>query len=136
MITPVDETAIPNQEEIERLAEKVGIAVEDYTEVAFVNLATDGYDREWTEDGRFGNEYHSFYAKESFLSASAFQDISGISLEIRPGRYIFLFRTDYPQSPYDYIEEMQHFTKPTTMQTLDVAFQREVHYDMLHDILC
>lgn len=127
-----DEAAIPGQADIERMAEEAGVALRDYREVEFVNLAADGYDREWTEDGRFGNEYHAFYTEQPILSQSAFQAISGMAAEVPSGQYLAITQTGYTQSPYDYFEEMTLFTNPDTMGTLTVKFHSRTEYDMLH----
>lgn len=128
----IDELSIPDRESIMQMAAQYEINVHDYTEVPFVNLATDGYDREWTDDGRFGNEYHTFYAEEQFLSESGFRMITGTDIHVLPGQYIFVTTAEYNHSPYDYIEDMRIFTNPDTMQTLPVSFGGEAHYDMLN----
>lgn len=128
----VDETGIPDRLSIEEMAKDMGVVIQNYVDTEFVHLAADGFDREWTEDGRFGNDYHSFYTEESFLCASAFETISGMSVAVQPGQYVFVTQNDYRHNPYDYIEDMQRFTNPVTMMTLDISFQEEIHYDMLH----
>lgn len=127
-----DETNIPNQTDINQLASEEGVVLNDYIETEFVNLATDGYDREWTEDGRYGNEYHEIYAENSFLSESAFTAITNTEIKIPSGQFAYVTRTGYNHTPYDYFEEMTRFTNPDTLKTLSVTFHDEVHYDMLN----
>lgn len=128
----IDEPSIPGRADIERMAAEESVEIYDYAEAEFVNLAADGFDREWTDDGRFGNEYHEFYTEECFLSESAFRNLSGMDVDVQPGRYIFITTTDYHHNPYDYIEDMKLFTNPVTMQPLHTAFQEEIHYNMMH----
>ncbi|MDL2232927.1 ABC transporter permease [Ruminococcaceae bacterium OttesenSCG-928-L11] len=128
----VDEQGIPSQTEIEKMATEEGVAMHGYVEIELVNLATDGYLREWLDNGRFGNEYHEFFAEESFLSESAFRTISGMNVDVPAGGYSFITTSEYSQSPYDYFEDMTLFTNPDTMQTLRVNFDGFMHFDMLH----
>lgn len=127
-----DEADIPTQADIEQMAAEEGVALRGYQEVSFVNLATDGYDRDWTEDGRYGNEYHDFYAENPFLSASAFHSITGMDAQVPEGQYVSITRSGYVSSPYDYFDDMSLFTNPDTMQTLPVEYHGVLEYDMLH----
>lgn len=128
----VDEVNIPSQAEIEQMAEEEGVTMHGYVETELVNLATDGYLREWTDDGRIGNEHFDFFAEESFVSESAFRIISGVDTDLPQGCYAYITTSEYSQSPYDYFEDMTLFTNPDTMQTLHVTFHGIIHYDMLH----
>lgn len=130
-----DEQGIPNREEIERIAAEEGVALKDYREVEFANLATDGYDREWTQDGRFGNEYHEFYREGSFLSQLAFETITGIQAQVPPGGFVYVTRVGYIPSPYDYFVDMKRFTNPDTQKTLSVTFSGELHFDMPYNFI-
>lgn len=131
----MDEADMLDKKDITQMAAEEGIILRDYQEVPFANLATDGYDREWTEDGRFGNEYHTFYAEENVLSASAFQAITGQTAEVPSGQYCYITASSYRLSPYDYGEEIGRFTNPDTMQVLPVSYHSTVFYDMLHGYL-
>lgn len=131
----VDEANIPSQAAIRQIATEEGVTLKDYSETEFVNLATDGYDRDWMDNGRYGNEYYAFYKEERFFSESAFTDITGMDVMVTSGHYTYVTQTGYTQTPYDYFEEMTLFTNPDTLKTLSVAFQNEVHYDMLHEAI-
>lgn len=128
----IDETNIPDRTAIEKMAIEESVVMSDYKEIEFVNLAADGYDREWTDDGRYGNDYYEFFTEESFISETAFNTISGMDVNVHPGQYVFVTSTDYRHSPYDYIEDMKLFTNPDTMQSLNTKFQEEIQYDMMH----
>lgn len=131
----MDEADMLDKKDIAQMAAEEGIILRDYQEVPFANLTTDGYDREWTEDGRFGNEYHAFYAEKNVLSASAFQAITGQAAEMPSGQYCYVTASSYRLSPYDYGEEIGRFTNPDTMQVLPVSYHSTVFYDMLHGYL-
>ncbi|MDL2219238.1 ABC transporter permease [Ruminococcaceae bacterium OttesenSCG-928-O06] len=126
------ETGIPGRDSIEAIAREEGQAVSDYLEVDMANLATDGIDREWTDDGRFGDTYIEFYQEESFFSESAYNQLTGGNVDVQPGHYVFVSREGYSHNPYDYIKDMKRFTNPTTMECLPVAFQAEVSNNLLH----
>ncbi len=128
----VDETGVPGQAEIERLAAEEKVRILQYTEVPFANMATDGIDKEPTGDGRFGNTYLPFYAEESFLSESAYRLISGDNADVKPGQFLFLTAEGYAQRFFDYYEDMKLFTNPSTKSTLEVRFQEERHNDLLN----
>lgn len=127
----VDEVGIPSKEAIENMAHEEAVTIIDYQEIGFVNLATDGIDREITADGHVANDYHEFYNEESFLSESAFRFLSGMDVDVKPGGYIFIAISEYAHNHFDYIEDMKRFTNPDTMQVLPVIFQAEIHYNML-----
>lgn len=128
----IDEAGIPAQADIEQMAAEEGVNMYDYIEIPLMNLATDGIDRNWTDDGYFGNEYHEFYQEETFISESSFNRISGMDVNVEPGQYIYITTPEYSHSPYDYIEQMVKFTNPVTMQSLPIAFQAEFEYIMMH----
>ncbi|MDH6363307.1 putative ABC transport system permease protein [Enterococcus sp. PF1-24] len=126
------ETAIPQQEAIEALAAENKIEMQDYLTVDFVNLATDGYDREWTDDGRYGDTYYEFYNEESFMSVNTFQAITKMDVSLADGEFIFVTSENYVQNPYDYFEEMTCFTNPDTKEKLTVKFAKIIKYNQLH----
>lgn len=127
-----DETGIPTKDEIVQMATEEGVVLRDYMEASFINLATDGYNREWTPDGRYSNTYHGFYEEEPFLSASVLKAISGMDVQVPNGQYAYITRSGHVSSPYDYYDEMSRFTNPDTMQTLSVTCYGVLEYDMLH----
>ncbi|MDR1706205.1 MAG: ABC transporter permease, partial [Clostridiales bacterium] len=127
-----EEAAMPDQAAIKAMGLESGQRVLGYLEVDMANLATDGIDREWTDDGRFGDSYIPFYEEESFLSESAYNLITASEVDVKPGGYIFVTAEEYTHSPYDYIEDMRQFTNPTTMEVLPVSFQEEARNNLLH----
>jgi hypothetical protein len=127
-----EETAMPDRASIEAMAAESGQRVLGYLEADMVNLGTDGIDKEWTDDGRFGDTYIPFYEEESFLSESAYNLITASGMDVKPGGYIFVTHEEFSHSIYDYIEDMRQFTNPTTMEVLPVSFQEEVRNNLLH----
>lgn len=130
-----DESGVPGRAEIEQMANEENVQLTDFVTASFANLAADGFDREWTDDGKFGNEYYEFFAEEQVWSESAFNAVSGMNVSVKDGGYIYVTNVGYSHSPYDYIEDMGVLTNPTTMQTLNVSFQEEVRYNLLHETM-
>lgn len=74
-------------EEIQALAAKYGVEITDHHQEQFANLAVDG--QEYVEDkgGKYHYEYAEVYGEGNYMPASAYEAITGQSVEIAKGTY-------------------------------------------------
>lgn len=128
----VDETNMPTQQAIEQMAAASGVTLKDYQETGVINLATDGYNRSWNDDGQLNNDYFPFWQENMFLSQSQFNAISGLSVHVEPGKYIYVVRSDYISNVFDDYEQRTLITNPDTRQTMATSLQEVLRYDMTH----
>ena len=123
---------MPGRDEITEMAAGDGIAVLNYNEAAVLTLATDGYDRDFADDGSYINEYNELIAEENFLSESDFRRLSGQELDVAPGGYAIIRSAGDTDSVYSYITELTLLTNPVTMEALPTAYQESVVYPQLY----
>ncbi|MHB8126224.1 MAG: FtsX-like permease family protein, partial [Desulfitobacteriaceae bacterium] len=134
----VDENMV-TQSEIEEMADEEGVTITSWDEIGFLNLATDGYSREWMKDGTISNDYEEFFGEASFVSESDFNRLSGQSVDVQPGHYVFIRTEGDSDSIYDYYAQITKLTNPVNMHVLDTAYQEDAlfsplyHYFVLDD---
>jgi len=80
---------IPGEEEVRALAKEYGVTVTSWTEVPMARLAVDGYAHVETE-GPMGvtweEQYRETLCSRLFLSESAYNQLTGETLDLRPGQ--------------------------------------------------
>ena len=122
---------VMSREEIEAQAAEYGLTLTDWNSCDYLTLAMDGMERIEEEDGSFYFEYTELLQSGKFLSASAFADITGQSVNVAPGTYLAVSNTA-ETSLYVYLESTQ-LTNMSTRAKLPVKFAGLAHYDMLTD---
>lgn len=112
---------LPTQEEISRMAENYNVTVKNYAEQPSASLAVDGYEQV-ESDGAFGTtytlEYREALSESRFLSESAWNALTGGSLDLAAGAVATVFDSEgggYVSSDISLV------TNPVTGRTLSVT---------------
>ncbi len=114
--------AMPTQSEIEELAAQNAVAVKDYVCQPTATLAVDGDDHIETS-GSFGttytNKYEPMLESGRFFSETAWNALTGNSLDLAPGTVAGVFNTEgYGGGIFG--NDISLITNPVTGQTLSV----------------
>src|SRR5699024_5469465 len=77
----------PSESGINDLAEAYGITVENYREGDFLRVFGSGTERDADENNQLIETYYDRFAQYDVTSASEFEKLTGISLDIPAGSY-------------------------------------------------
>lgn len=77
----------PAEDEIRKLAGEQGISVEEYREGAFIRVIGSGTEHDQNDEGKLQEDYYDKYAEYDCTSASEYEKLTGIKLDIPKGGY-------------------------------------------------
>lgn len=78
------------REQLMELAGKHGVEISDYREGEFIRVVGDGIERDMDDSGRLLEEHYDNYAEYDCISASEYEQLTGISLTIPKGGYYLI----------------------------------------------
>ncbi len=124
--------ALENQltkQEIEDLAENYRVEITSYEETQALELIIRYAERDLDDNGN----YFDITAEKlaSFLSASAFEQLSGIPVDLSSGEYMTVTNTDYKEMIWRGPDGMQEIENPVTGEILQPSFAGTVEFDNL-----
>lgn len=77
----------PTKDEIRQLAKKHDISIENYREASFIRIIGSGVKRDMSDDNKLLEDYYDEYSEYDCTSASEYEKLTGIKLEIPTGSY-------------------------------------------------
>lgn len=119
-----------SEKNMEELAEKSGLSLEDYKTTSYVTLGMDG--EEEVEDGndKFHIERREFYGEGRFLSASQFAHMTGEKVTVPEGQYLAVGDNDGNALLIN--DGATSLSNMTTKKQIPVQFGGVVGYGMLY----
>lgn len=120
---------VPGKEEITELAKDYNLSITDYKEEATILLGmSDTVDR-IADDGKLYTTYEEFSNEGTFLTASAFEFLTGQKTEIAPGTYKAISNEDETDT-YWLTSDTDQLINMTTMKKLPVTFDGYLHFGL------
>lgn len=83
----LNDADVPGEDEIRKLAAEQGIAIEEYREGSFIRVIGSGTDYDQNDEGKLQEDYYEEYAEYDCTSASEYEKLTGIKLDIPQGGY-------------------------------------------------
>ena len=127
-----DQTMLTRQE-VAQLAADHGVEITTWSQVSAATLGCDGIEEVETE-GPFGTtyteEYHGLLHGASFLSESAFRELTGIEVDLAPGTGANIL-DDQASTPWRSAGDVTHITNMVTGQEMDIQPVEPVRYTQL-----
>ena len=121
---------LPDQKQIQEMASRYDLTVEDYHEDGYALLALDSEAEVMDTEDSWHYEYQRINCQGRFLSETAFRKLTGKSVDIHPGQSKAINRTDGSGS-YEIRTESKVITNMVTRQELATSFSGYVPYDVL-----
>lgn len=127
-----DQTILTRQE-VAQLAADHGVELTTWSQASAATLGCDGIEEVETE-GPFGTtyteEYHGLLHSASFLSESAFRELTGIEVDLAPGTGANIL-DDQASTPWRSAGDVTHITNMVTGQEMDIQPVEPVRYTQL-----
>lgn len=126
--------AIPSQTEIEEMAADHDLKLKDWKEIPYITLAQDGETQVEEENESFHYEYKRLLAETKYVSESAFNQLTGQTLDVLPGTFRLI--TDEGDNAAMYAKRSDGIlTNMDTRQTLSVTYDGLAYFSMLTGIV-
>lgn len=127
---PVSENQI-GKEEIYDTASSYGIEVTDFTENVATNLVVSYNAKDFDESGnRYIEVYRDKEMASLFVSESDFEKLSGQEMNVQPGTYQTVTKTDYTGF-FEYEDGLKEVMNPDTGKTYPLTYGGSVESDVL-----
>ena len=120
---------VPGKEEIADLAKDYDLSIKDYKEEATILLGMSTTVERTTDDGKLYTVYEEFANEGTFLTASAFEFLTGQKTEVAPGTYKAISNEDETDT-YWLTSDADQIINMTTMKKLPVTFDGYLHYSL------
>lgn len=120
---------VPGKEEIADLAKDYDLSIKDYKEEATILLGMSTTVERTTDDGKLYTVYEEFANEGTFLTASAFEFLTGQKTEVAPGTYKAVSNEDETDT-YWLTSGADQIINMTTMEKLPVTFDGYLHYSL------
>lgn len=120
---------VPGKEEIADLAKDYDLSIKDYKEEATILLGMSTTVERTTDDGKLYTVYEEFANEGTFLTASAFEFLTGQKTEVAPGTYKAVSNEDETDT-YWLTSDADQIINMTTMKKLPVTFDGYLHYSL------
>lgn len=125
----LDQT-VPSPNEIEEIAAGHDLVLKDWKEIPYITLAQDGEKEVEDEDNRFHYEYQQLLCETKYVSESAFNQLTGQTLDILPGTFRLI--TDKDDNAAKYAKRSDSIlTNMDTRKTLSVTYEGLAYFSML-----
>ncbi len=122
--------SLPGQNEIQEMASHYHLTVEDYHESSYSILALDSEAQVMDTEDSWHYEYQKISCQGRFMPESSFQKLSGLSVDVSPGEYLAINRSDGTGS-YEIRTNSKVLTNMVTRRELATQFAGYVHYDVM-----
>ena len=125
----LDQT-VPSQTEIEKLAASHNLKLKDWKEIPYITLAQDGETQVEEEDQSFHYEYQQLLEETKYVSETAFNQLTGQTLDILSGTFRLI--TDKDDNAAMYAKRSDSvLTNMNTRKTLSVTYEGLAYFSML-----
>lgn len=129
----LDQT-VPSSTEIEEIAADYDLKLKDWKEIPYITLAQDGETQVEEENESFHYEYKRLLAETKYVSESAFNQLTGQTLDVLPGTFRLI--TDEGDNAAMYAKRFDSIlTNMDTRQTLSVTYDGLAYFSMLTGIV-
>ena len=129
----LDQT-VPSSTEIEEIAADHDLKLKDWKEIPYITLAQDGETQVEEENESFHYEYKRLLAETKYVSESAFNQLTGQTLDVLPGTFRLI--TDEGDNAAMYAKRFDSIlTNMDTRQTLSVTYDGLAYFSMLTGIV-
>lgn len=125
----MDQT-VPSPAEIEEMAASHNMKLKDWKEIPYITLAQDGENQVEDENNSFHYEYQQLLGETKYVSESAFNQLTGQTLDVLPGTFRLITNKDDNAAMYAKRSD-SILTNMNTRQTLSVTYEGLAYFSML-----
>lgn len=122
LVYPSGEMKI-ERSEIEALAGKYHVSIQQYREAEFAQLLASGVVREnYDARGNLIEEYRKDYCYQGFISEDTFNRVTGMNLHVKPGEYKLIKNPSVEETLWDRFDDLDY------VQNLETGVERSLVY--------
>lgn len=122
----------PSESGISDLAEKHGLTVENYREGDFLRVFGSGTERDADENDQLIETYYDRFAQYDVTSASEFEELTGISLDIPDGSYYQIIGSTSYENIWNHFGDMDKLYIESEDAYLPFSYVDTVSYESLN----
>ena len=122
----------PSESGINDLAEAYGITVENYREGDFLRVFGSGTERDADENNQLIETYYDRFAQYDVTSASEFEKLTGISLDIPAGSYYQIIGSTSYENIWNHFGDMDRLYIESEDAYLPLSYIDTVPYESLN----
>ena len=122
----------PSESGINDLAEACGITVENYREGDFLRVFGSGTERDADENNQLTETYYDRFAQYDVTSASEFEKLTGISLDIPAGSYYQIIGSTSYENIWNHFGDMDKLYIESEDAYLPLSYIDTVPYESLN----
>lgn len=122
----------PSESGINDLAEAYGITVENYREGDFLRVFGSGTERDAAENNQLIETYYDRFAQYDVTSASEFEKLTGISLDIPAGSYYQIIGSTSYENIWNHFGDMDKLYIESEDAYLPLSYIDTVPYESLN----
>ena len=122
----------PSESGINDLAETYGITVENYREGDFLRVFGSGTERDADENNQLIETYYDRFAQYDVTSASEFEKLTGISLDIPAGSYYQIIGSTSYENIWNHFGDMDKLYIESEDAYLPLSYIDTVSYESLN----
>lgn len=122
----------PSESGINDLAETYGITVENYREGDFLRVFGSGTERDADENNQLIETYYDRFAQYDVTSASEFEKLTGISLDIPAGSYYQIIGSTSYENIWNHFGDMDRLYIESEDAYLPLSYIDTVPYESLN----
>lgn len=122
----------PSESGINDLAEAYGITVENYREGDFLRVFGSGTERDADENNQLIETYYDRFAQYDVTSASEFEKLTGISLDIPAGSYYQIIGSTSYENIWNHFGDMDKLYIESEDAYLPLSYIDTVSYESLN----
>lgn len=119
------------REQLLELAGKHGVKISDYREGEFIRVVGDGIERDMDDSGRLLEEHYDNYAEYDCISASEYEQLSGISLTIPKGGYYLIQPANAGENTWYKFDDMTVLHAESTGRDIAMEYLGNTEYSVL-----
>lgn len=122
----------PSEEQINKLAAKHGITVENYREASFLRVFGSGIERDVNEENQLVEDYMDTYALYDVTGVSEYEKLTGKRLEIPQGRYCQIIGSTSYENIWHQFGDMDQLQLEQEQAYLPMQYLDNVNYEALN----
>ncbi len=122
----------PSESGICDLAGKYGLTVENYREGDFLRVFGSGTERDADENNQLIETYYDRFAQYDVTSASEFEELTGISLDIPDGSYYQIIGSTSYENIWNHFGDMDQLYVESEDASLPFSYLDTVSYESLN----
>ncbi|WDV45698.1 ABC transporter permease [Clostridiaceae bacterium M8S5] len=116
------------QNDIDELADKYNIKINDYNEVSSISLIGSGLELRSISARKYDYVYKEKYETNEFFRLSDFNKVANMDLKLLPGQYYTIIISSMSESRFRRFNDLNKATNPINDTSIDLSYKGNVEF--------